>query len=132
MIFSSSCFLAPESGGIEGAPAAKRIKSEELLGTSCTIHFMHDVIITSCHIVAYVHLSNPDQDELEVYGSESQTSGPSTLASYKFEVCDSILNIGPIKDIALGMPAFLSVSELKNSYMYMVPLCYSTNNILER
>ena len=119
MIFLPSRFLAPESGGIEGAPAAKRIKSEELLGTSCTILFMHDVIITSCHIVAYAHLSNPDQDELEVYGSESQTSGPSTLASYKFEVCDSILNIGPIKDMALGMPAFLSVSRLKDVRIFM-------------
>ena len=59
--------------------------------------------------------SNPDQDELEVYGSEIQSSGPSTLASYKFEVCDSVLNIGPIKDMALGMPAFLSVSRLKES-----------------
>lgn len=61
------------------------------------------------------HPSNPDQDELEVYGSESQSSGPSALASYKFEVCDSVLNIGPIKDMALGMPAFLSVSQLKES-----------------
>lgn len=71
---------------------------------------MHDVTITSCYITPSV-LSNPDQDELEVYGSESQSSGPSTLASYKFEVCDSLLNIGPIKDMALGMPAFLSVSR---------------------
>lgn len=61
----------------------------------------------------------PDQDELEVYGSESQTSGPSTLASYKFEVCDSILNIGPIKDMALGMPAFLSVSRVKDERIIM-------------
>ena len=58
----------------------------------------------------HILCSNPDQDELEVYGSDSQSSGPSTLASYKFEVCDSVLNIGPIKDMALGMPAFLSVS----------------------
>ena len=50
-----------------------------------------------------------------MYGSESQSSGPSTLASYKFEVCDSVLNIGPIKDMALGMPAFLSVSRLRES-----------------
>lgn len=64
----------------------------------------------SCVISLCLYLSNQDLDELEVYGSESQSGGPSTLASYKFEVCDSLLNIGPIKDMTLGMPAFLSVS----------------------
>lgn len=51
-----------------------------------------------------------DLDELEVYGSDTQSGGTTSLASYKFEVCDSLVNIGPIKDMTLGMPAFLSVS----------------------
>ncbi|XP_046387222.1 cleavage and polyadenylation specificity factor subunit 1 isoform X1 [Ischnura elegans] len=47
-----------------------------------------------------------DLDELEVYGSEDQTSV--LIASYVFEVCDSLLNIGPCGDISMGEPAFLS------------------------
>ena len=96
---------------------------------------MHDVTITSYHITPFIP-SNPDLDELEVYGSESQSSGPSTLASYKFEVCDSLLNIGPIKDMALGMPAFLSVSLLEKkvqrlqpeNILWLLTHCYSSNS----
>lgn len=47
-----------------------------------------------------------DLDELEVYGSEAQTSVQ--IASYVFEVCDSLLNIGPCGNISMGEPAFLS------------------------
>nr|CAD7266443.1 unnamed protein product [Timema shepardi] len=47
-----------------------------------------------------------DLDELEVYGSEAQTS--LHIASYIFEVCDSLLNIGPCGNISMGEPAFLS------------------------
>ncbi|KAK7874284.1 hypothetical protein R5R35_007770 [Gryllus longicercus] len=47
-----------------------------------------------------------DLDELEVYGSETQTSVQ--IASYVFEVCDSLLNIGPCGNISMGEPAFLS------------------------
>lgn len=47
-----------------------------------------------------------DLDELEVYGSETQTSVH--IASYAFEVCDSLLNIGPCGNISMGEPAFLS------------------------
>ena len=49
-----------------------------------------------------------------MYGSDSQSGSgtSSSLASYKFEVCDSLMNIGPIKEMSLGMPAFLSVSQL--------------------
>ncbi|TRZ02096.1 hypothetical protein DNTS_012420 [Danionella cerebrum] len=49
----------------------------------------------------------PDElDEIEVYGSEAQSG--TQLATYSFEVCDSILNIGPCASAAMGEPAFLS------------------------
>jgi cleavage and polyadenylation specificity factor subunit 1 len=47
-----------------------------------------------------------DMDELEVYGTEAQSG--TELASYTFEVCDSIVNIAPIARIILGEPSFLS------------------------
>ncbi|XP_015127450.1 cleavage and polyadenylation specificity factor subunit 1 [Diachasma alloeum] len=47
-----------------------------------------------------------DSEELEVYGSETQTS--MQITSYIFEVCDSLLNIGPCGNISMGEPAFLS------------------------
>ncbi len=45
--------------------------------------------------------------DLEVYG-KSDTSATSRISSYSFEVCDSLLNIGPCGHIAMGEPAFLS------------------------
>ncbi|XP_076157774.1 cleavage and polyadenylation specificity factor subunit 1 [Alosa pseudoharengus] len=51
--------------------------------------------------------SMPDElDEIEVYGSEAQSG--TQLATYSFEVCDSILNIGPCANASMGEPAFLS------------------------
>uniref|UniRef100_A0A673KXS6 RSE1/DDB1/CPSF1 second beta-propeller domain-containing protein n=1 Tax=Sinocyclocheilus rhinocerous TaxID=307959 RepID=A0A673KXS6_9TELE len=51
--------------------------------------------------------SLPDElDELEVYGSEAQSG--TQLATSSFEVCDSILNIGPCVSASMGEPAFLS------------------------
>ncbi|XP_062865337.1 cleavage and polyadenylation specificity factor subunit 1 [Trichomycterus rosablanca] len=51
--------------------------------------------------------SMPDElDEIEVYGSEAQSG--TQLATYSFEVCDSILNIGPCVNGSMGEPAFLS------------------------
>ncbi|XP_044171683.1 cleavage and polyadenylation specificity factor subunit 1-like [Acropora muricata] len=47
-----------------------------------------------------------DLDELEVYGKEEQPGVK--LTSYTFEVCDSLLNIGPCTCIDMGEPAFLS------------------------
>ncbi|XP_077542747.1 cleavage and polyadenylation specificity factor subunit 1 isoform X1 [Haemaphysalis longicornis] len=47
-----------------------------------------------------------DPDELEVYGSE--TMATKQLTSYTFEVCDSLINIGPCGKICMGEPAFLS------------------------
>lgn len=48
-----------------------------------------------------------DLDELEVYGSEANQSG-SQVTQYTFEVCDSIVNIGPCGQTVMGEPAFLS------------------------
>uniref|UniRef100_A0A7N4V339 Cleavage and polyadenylation specific factor 1 n=1 Tax=Sarcophilus harrisii TaxID=9305 RepID=A0A7N4V339_SARHA len=48
-------------------------------------------------------------DEIEVYGSEAQSG--TQLATYSFEVCDSILNIGPCANAAMGEPAFLSEED---------------------
>ncbi|KAM4540065.1 cleavage and polyadenylation specificity factor subunit 1 [Odontesthes bonariensis] len=45
-------------------------------------------------------------DEIEVYGSEAQSG--TQLTTYSFEVCDSILNIGPCANASMGEPAFLS------------------------
>ncbi|KAK2830086.1 hypothetical protein Q5P01_018017 [Channa striata] len=45
-------------------------------------------------------------DEIEVYGSEAQSG--TQLATYSFEVCDSLLNIGPCANASMGEPAFLS------------------------
>lgn len=72
--------------GEEVEPAPKRLKAEE-------------------------NILGEDPDELEVYGPDV-SSGP-TLASYKFEVCDSVLNIGPIGNLTVGEPAFLSEEFLE-------------------
>ena len=88
-------------------PAAKRLKTEDLIGTQGLIYATL-LPFSLCH--HYDILLGEDPDELEVYGSDVQ-SGP-MLASYKFEVCDSVLNIGPIVDSTIGEPAFLSVSQL--------------------
>lgn len=50
--------------------------------------------------------TDEDLIELEVYGSEIQTS--ICLESYSFEVCDSIINIGPCSQASLGEPAYIS------------------------
>lgn len=51
-------------------------------------------------------VTDEDLIELEVYGSEVQTS--ICLESYSFEVCDSIINIGPCSQASLGEPAYIS------------------------
>ncbi|XP_034934002.1 cleavage and polyadenylation specificity factor subunit 1 [Chelonus insularis] len=60
-----------------------------------------------------------DPEELEVYGSETQTSVQ--ITSYIFEVCDSLLNIGPCGQISMGEPAFLS-EEFSNNAVHDVEL----------
>uniref|UniRef100_A0A4W3GPJ6 Cleavage and polyadenylation specificity factor subunit 1 n=1 Tax=Callorhinchus milii TaxID=7868 RepID=A0A4W3GPJ6_CALMI len=49
---------------------------------------------------------------IEVYGNEAQSG--TQLATYSFEVCDSILNIGPCVNASMGEPAFLS-EEFQNN-----------------
>ncbi|XP_043546870.1 cleavage and polyadenylation specificity factor subunit 1 isoform X1 [Chiloscyllium plagiosum] len=53
-----------------------------------------------------------EMDEIEVYGNEAQSG--TQLATYSFEVCDSILNIGPCVNASMGEPAFLS-EEFQNN-----------------
>lgn len=45
--------------------------------------------------------------DLEVYGREDKVA-TSRVSSYSFEVCDSLLNIGPCGHVSMGDPAFLS------------------------
>merc|ERR1719239_1709100 len=52
-------------------------------------------------------------DEFEVYGS--QETAASKISSYSFEVCDSLQNIGPCGQVAMGEPAFLSLSRRESS-----------------
>lgn len=47
-----------------------------------------------------------DQEEVEVYGSEKRTHFVITV--FAFEVCDSLLNVGPCGSMSLGEPPFLS------------------------
>lgn len=47
--------------------------------------------------------------DLEVYGTQiDEMNTTSKITSYNFEVCDSILNVGPCGHVAMGQPAFLS------------------------
>ncbi len=51
------------------------------------------------------------EDDLEVYGGHAASAAAistTRIASYSFEVCDSLLNIGPCGQVAMGEPAFLS------------------------
>ncbi|XP_070574061.1 cleavage and polyadenylation specificity factor subunit 1-like [Ptychodera flava] len=63
-------------------------------------------------IASDVALLADDLDELEVYGSETMTG--TQLSSYTFEVCDSIMNIGPCGKAVMGEPVFLS-EEFQNN-----------------
>ena len=55
--------------------------------------------------------------DLEVYGTKIDdvtATTTSTITSYNFEVCDSILNVGPCGHVAMGQPSFLS-EELQST-----------------
>uniref|UniRef100_A0A8D8U9P9 Cleavage and polyadenylation specificity factor subunit 1 n=1 Tax=Cacopsylla melanoneura TaxID=428564 RepID=A0A8D8U9P9_9HEMI len=52
------------------------------------------------------NVADINDDELEVYGNQQATNVE--ITSYAFEVCDSLLNIGPCGNITMGEPAFLS------------------------
>ncbi|XP_071785220.1 cleavage and polyadenylation specificity factor subunit 1-like isoform X1 [Asterias amurensis] len=55
-----------------------------------------------------------DPEELEVYGKETVQSTSSNVMTFAFEVCDSLINIGPCGNMTMGEPAFLS-DEFQNS-----------------
>ena len=64
--------------------------------------------------------------DLEVYGTKIDdvtATTTSTITSYNFEVCDSILNVGPCGHVAMGQPSFLSEelqSTTKGTIIYYV------------
>lgn len=47
------------------------------------------------------------EEDLEVYGQEDSFS-TNRITSYSFEVCDSLLNIGPCGHVSMGEPSCLS------------------------
>ena len=47
--------------------------------------------------------------DLEVYGNSGDPGRHSAvISSYTFDVCDSLLNLGPCGNVSMGEPAFLS------------------------
>uniref|UniRef100_A0A667X8P8 Cleavage and polyadenylation specific factor 1 n=1 Tax=Myripristis murdjan TaxID=586833 RepID=A0A667X8P8_9TELE len=64
------------------------------------------VVAGTSQLYVYRIIHDVEVDEIEVYGSEAQSG--TQLATYSFEVCDSILNIGPCASASMGEPAFLS------------------------
>ena len=54
--------------------------------------------------------------DLEVYGTrmDDLNNVTNTITSYNFDVCDSILNVGPCGHLAMGEPVYLS-EELKTN-----------------
>ncbi|KAJ8041183.1 Cleavage and polyadenylation specificity factor subunit 1 [Holothuria leucospilota] len=87
---------APEesrNGTSKGEPPAKKQKSDDRLASD--LDFLED------------------PEELEVYGKEVSKSG-NQVSSYSFEVCDSLLNIGPCGNMVMGEPAVLS-EEFQNN-----------------
>uniref|UniRef100_A0A673AJ80 RSE1/DDB1/CPSF1 second beta-propeller domain-containing protein n=1 Tax=Sphaeramia orbicularis TaxID=375764 RepID=A0A673AJ80_9TELE len=64
------------------------------------------VVAGTSQLFVYRIIHDVEVDEIEVYGSEAQSG--TQLATYSFEVCDSILNIGPCATASMGEPAFLS------------------------
>ena len=49
--------------------------------------------------------------DLEVYGNSGDPAAAAAsrvISSYTFDVCDSLLNLGPCGNVSMGEPAFLS------------------------
>jgi cleavage and polyadenylation specificity factor subunit 1 len=86
-------------------PNTKRIKTSD--GDTDKLENGEDKVLDSLNdCMASDVLDIRDPEELEVYGNQKQAS--LQITSYIFEVCDSLLNIGPCGNISLGEPAFLS------------------------
>nr|CAG4648139.1 EOG090X0AVX [Moina brachiata]SVE93186.1 EOG090X0AVX [Moina brachiata] len=62
------------------------------------------------------NLDNVDEDEIDnhLYG-EDHDANDSSAITYQFEVCDSLLNVGPCGQMAVGEPASLSSEFEKRS-----------------
>ncbi|XP_055950282.1 cleavage and polyadenylation specificity factor subunit 1-like [Argiope bruennichi] len=73
--------------------------NEESAAKKARLDNMDDWMATDVNLIE-------DPEELEVYGNLEQTT--KLVTSYTFEVCDSLLNIGPCGRICMGEPAFLS------------------------
>ncbi|XP_063911072.1 cleavage and polyadenylation specificity factor subunit 1 [Zophobas morio] len=80
-------------------PNAKRLKTSSENEEDRVMDSLNDCMASDV-------LDIRDPEELEVYGNQKQAS--LQITSYIFEVCDSLLNIGPCGNISLGEPAFLS------------------------
>lgn len=93
-------------------PPAKKAKEKEVLESDKVLDSLNDCMASDV-------LDIRDPEELEVYGNEKQAS--LQITSYNFEVCDSLLNIGPCGNISLGEPAFLS-EEFNSSQDFDVEL----------
>lgn len=85
-------------------PASKRSKSSKE-NDSRMLDSLNDCMASDV-------LDIRDPEELEVYGNQKQ--GGVQITSYVFEVCDSLINIGPCGNISIGEPAFLS-EEFNNN-----------------
>lgn len=86
-------------------PSAKRTRNER---TDKTLDSLTDCMASDV-------LDIRDPEELEVYGTQKQAG--IQITSYIFEVCDSLLNIGPCGNISIGEPAFLSEEFNNNADM---------------
>ncbi|KAF5272324.1 hypothetical protein FQA39_LY07925 [Lamprigera yunnana] len=87
----------------DDGPTAKRLRSND---TNADASEPERVLDSLNDCMASDVLDIRDPEELEVYGNEKQAS--LQIASFIFEVCDSLLNIGPCGNVAIGEPAFLS------------------------
>ncbi|KAJ8972867.1 hypothetical protein NQ317_013609 [Molorchus minor] len=83
-----------------------------IMGRGVQIQQMKKVMDSLNDCMASDVLDIRDPEELEVYGNEKQPGVQ--ITSYVFEVCDSLLNIGPCGNISIGEPAFLS-EEFNNN-----------------
>ncbi|CAG9764667.1 unnamed protein product [Ceutorhynchus assimilis] len=87
---------------IDDEPTTKKIKKDpgDIISDELTDFIASDV------------MDIRDPEELEVYGNQTQAGVQ--ITNYIFEVCDSLLNIGPCGQISVGEPAFLSEEFCNN------------------
>lgn len=87
-------------------PSNKRSKSNENGQSDKVLDSLNDCMASDV-------LDIRDPEELEVYGNQKQAGVQ--ITSYVFEVCDSLINIGPCGNMSIGEPAFLSEEFNNNS-----------------